>query len=70
MSAMTEWNAFDDEVKIKPSARSPLAYVLIFISALFIGILIFCYVVTKRSNPVFLDEHGKPAVQNSGHSHQ
>jgi len=36
---------------------------------LFIGILVFCYAVTKRANPVFLDEHGKPAAASSQHSH-
>ena len=68
MSALTEWNAFAAEPKTSRNPRSPLAYFLICISALFIGILIFCYIVTKRANPVFLDEHGKPTV-NSGHSH-
>ena len=32
--------------------------VLALISALFIGILIFAYVETKRANPQMLDEHG------------
>jgi len=27
---------------------------------IFIGILIFVYIVTKRTHPIFLDEHGKP----------
>jgi hypothetical protein len=36
---------------------------------LFIGILVFCYVVTRRTNPVFLDQHGKPVNASSGHSH-
>lgn len=26
----------------------------------FIGILIFAYVVTKRTHPIYLDEHGRP----------
>jgi len=69
MSALTEWNAFAADAKISRNGRSPLAYFLIFISALFIGILIFCYIVTKRANPVFLDEHGKPTAQSTGHSH-
>ena len=30
------------------------------ISVLFIGILIFTYVVTRRANPVMLDERGRP----------
>ena len=31
---------------------------LALISALFIGILIFAYVETKKANPEMLDEHG------------
>jgi hypothetical protein len=34
---------------------SPLMYVLGLVMALFIGILIFVYVVTKQTNPVFLE---------------
>jgi hypothetical protein len=30
---------------------------LVFVSALFIGILIFAYVETKQANPQMLDEH-------------
>jgi len=30
------------------------------VMAIFIGILIFVYIVTKRTHPIFLDEHGKP----------
>jgi len=37
-----------------------LAYVLVFVFALFIGILVVVYVITKQSHPVILDEHGKP----------
>jgi len=48
---------------------APLTYFLGFVFALFIGILVFCYAVTKRTNPVFLDEHGKPAAASSQHSH-
>jgi len=48
---------------------APLAYFLGFIFALFIGILIFCYAVTKRTNPVFLDEHGKPVPQSTHAQH-
>jgi len=50
----------------KPAA---LTYFLGLVFVLFIGILIFCYVVTKRTNPVFLDEHGKPVSTGSAHSH-
>ncbi len=47
----------------------PLIYFLWVIFALFIGILIFCYVVTKRANPILLDEHGKPVSSSSVHGH-
>lgn len=40
--------------------RAPLTYLLGFVFLLFIGILVFAYVVTRQANPVFLDEHGKP----------
>ena len=46
-----------------------LTYFLGFVFVLFIGILIFCYVVTRRAHPVFLDEHGKPVAESSEHSH-
>ena len=39
---------------------SPLLYFLGLVMAIFIGILIFAYIVTKRTHPIFLDEHGKP----------
>jgi len=48
---------------------APLAYFLGFVFVLFIGILVFCYAVTKRANPVYLDEHGKPAAASSEHPH-
>ncbi len=48
---------------------APLTYFLGFIFVLFIGILVFCYVVTKRANPVFTDEHGKPVTESAEHSH-
>jgi hypothetical protein len=66
MSALTEWNALPPE-RASRKQGSPLLYFLIFISALFIGILIFCYIVTKRTNPVFLDEHGKPVATSPQH---
>ena len=47
---------------------APLTYFLGVVFVLFIGILAFCYAVTKRANPVFLDEHGK-AVNSSDHNH-
>jgi len=39
---------------------STLLYFLGVVMAIFIGILIFAYIVTKRTHPVFLDEHGQP----------
>ena len=54
----------------RPSKKpAPLTYFLGVIFVLFIGILVFCYAVTKRTNPVFLDEHGKPAAASSEHAH-
>jgi len=44
----------------KRNQSSALAYLLVFVFALFIGILVAVYVITRRSNPVMLDEHGKP----------
>ena len=32
---------------------------LVFISLVFIGILIYAYVETKKANPQMLDEHGR-----------
>jgi len=43
-----------------PKQGSPLLYFLALVMAIFIGILIFTYIVTKRTHPIFLDEHGKP----------
>jgi len=42
-----------------------LAYLLVFVFALFIGILVVVYVITRRSNPIMLDEHGKPVSSTS-----
>jgi len=39
---------------------SPLLYFLGLVMTIFIGILIFTYIVTKRTHPILLDEHGKP----------
>jgi len=39
-----------------------LLYFLVTIMALFIGILIFVWVVTKKANPVMLDEKGHPVA--------
>ena len=41
--------------------RSPfLIFFLAFVSAIFIGILIVVYIVTKQANPVMLDDKGRP----------
>jgi len=47
---------------------APLVYFLGLVMVIFIGILIFCYVVTKQTNPVFLDQHGKPVSSQSAHT--
>ncbi len=50
---------------------SPFLYFLVFISCVFIGILIFVYSVTKQTHPVYVDEHGQPTnAQESAHSHK
>ena len=47
--------------------RRPPAIVVVMwlMSAMFIGILVFAYVATKRANPIFIDEHGRPLNQPS-----
>jgi hypothetical protein len=48
--------------------RSPfLIFFLAFVSAIFIGILIFVYIVTKQTNPVMLDDKGHPQPTASLH---
>ncbi len=69
MSALTEWNAFAMTNNTRRSQKPALVYFLAFVFLLFAGILIFCYVVTKRANPVFLDEHGRPTAAESQTSH-
>ena len=49
--------------------QSFLTYFLGFVFVLFVGILIVCYVITKRTNPVFLDEHGKPVASQPANDH-
>jgi len=67
MSAI-EWNALSAKGPTRKQP-APLLYFLGFVFVLFIGILIFCYVITRRTNPVFLDQHGKPVAASSEHSH-
>ena len=54
-----------------PARKKPafLTYFLGFVFAFFIGILIFIYVVTKRTNPVMLDQNGKPVASEPSHDH-
>lgn len=48
---------------VSPSKKwTPLHYVLVFAFALFIGILIVCYLITRQAHPIMLDEHGKPVA--------
>jgi hypothetical protein len=69
MSALTEWNTLAPAVRRSRRQGSPLLYFLGFVFMLFIGILIFCYVVTRRANPVLLDPNGTPVTQSSEGSH-
>jgi len=69
MNASMDWNRFSTNAAARHKQSSPLMYFLAFVCALFIGILIFCYVVTKRSHPVFLDQQGRPVATGSEHSH-
>jgi hypothetical protein len=48
---------------------APLTIVLAVVFVVFCGILIFCYVATKRINPVMLDQQGRPldsSAQSTG----
>jgi hypothetical protein len=47
----------DSILKSRPPA--PLTILLVVVTAVFCGILIFVYVATKRANPVMLDQQGK-----------
>ncbi|MFZ1916513.1 MAG: hypothetical protein WAU58_02995 [Terriglobales bacterium] len=54
-----------------PTRKKPafLTYFLGVVFMMFIGILIFVYVVTKRTNPVMLDQNGKPVASEPAHDH-
>ena len=53
----------------RPRQTSPLLYFLIFALALFIGILVFAYMVTKRTHPIYVDEQGRPVnAETAGHN--
>ena len=69
MSATAEMNAAMPDARTLRRQPAPLLYLLVFVFILFIGILVFCYAVTKRANPIFLDSHGKPVAAGSEHSH-
>ncbi|HVN19315.1 MAG TPA: hypothetical protein VMU05_11095 [Dongiaceae bacterium] len=69
MNALTEWNNLGPVSTTRRKQASPLLYFLGFVFVLFIGILIFCYVVTRRANPVVLDSQGRPATQSTEVSH-
>ena len=69
MSAAVEINNLIPDMRDSRRRPAPLMYFLAFVFVLFIGILIFCYAVTKRANPVFLDSHGKPVPAGSEYSH-
>jgi len=47
----------DSLPKSRPPA--PLTILLVVVTVVFCGILIFVYVATKRANPVMLDQQGK-----------
>ncbi len=70
MSAAAEINTFITGTRNSRKRPAPLLYFLVFVFVLFIGILIFCYAVTKGANPVFLDSQGKPVAAGVEHSHQ
>ncbi len=70
MSAISEWNTNGNTKLVSARKQgTPLLYLLGFVMALFIGILVFAYVVTKQTNPIFLDEHGQPANAPHAHAH-
>ena len=54
-----------------PTRKKPafLAYFLGIVFMMFIGILIFVYVVTKHTNPAMLDQNGKPVASEPAHDH-
>ncbi|MEW6128584.1 MAG: hypothetical protein AB1757_16210 [Acidobacteriota bacterium] len=44
-----------------------LLYVLPLVMVLFIGILVVVYYVSKKANPIILDEQGKPVNAELSH---
>lgn len=52
---------------IRQNQTSPLMYLLVVTFLIFIGILIFCYAVTKRTHPIYVDERGNPVNAEADH---
>ena len=69
MSALSEWKTFPAKRPASRKQGTPLLYFLIFMSVIFIGILIFCYAITKRTNPIYVDVNGKPVAASAEGSH-
>jgi len=46
-----------------------LTYFLGFVVVFFISFLICVYVITKRTNPVMLDQNGKPVASSPAQDH-
>jgi preprotein translocase subunit SecG len=42
-----------------------LTSLLGLVAVIFIGILVMAYVISKRANPIILDEHGKPVNEQT-----
>ena len=57
---MEKENLMSESAPARPKQTSPLLYFLGLTMLIFIGILIFVYAVTKRTHPIYLDEHGRP----------
>ncbi len=62
-------SAFVESARPPVKQGSPLLYFLVFVSATFIGILIFAYVVTKQAHPIYLDQNGRPVNSAPAHTH-
>ncbi len=45
-----------------------LKFLLSLIVVIFIGILLTAYLVARRANPIFLDEHGQPVNSQAAES--
>ena len=64
--------AMSESTRTNPVRRkqtSPLMYFLIFASCLFIGILIFVYMGTKKTHPLYTDEHGNVTNAETSDQH-